>query len=470
MLFNTIVFLTFMGIVIPIFYFIKKATNKKYFLLFASYFFYGYWDWRFLGLLIFSSIMDFFLAQKIHATNDPSKKKNWLIISIILNLTILGFFKYFNFFVDSFQHVFGVELNSLHLNIILPVGISFYTFQSLSYTFDVYRGKMQSEQSMLDYLLFVAFFPQLVAGPIERAIDLLPQVKNLKNPGRKDIWEGILLISTGMFKKVLIGDTVARYVDQIFTEPIYYKSPELLSALLLFAIQIYADFSGYSNIARGSGKLLGVNLIINFKQPYISKNITDFWRRWHISLSSWLREYIYIWWLGGNRKGELKTYINLLVTMLIGGFWHGANYTFIIWGGIHGIALAVHKLFTKFTGESTFAHGNNFIKLISSLATFLIVVFAWLFFRSPDLSTAGFFLGSFINWQGSELATDFLIIVLSYYAATLIIDLIESKYGELFMLKLSLLNQLAILLPFWVIIIMYLFSIGKPMPFIYFQF
>ena len=470
MLFNTIVFLTFMGIVMPIFYFLKKATHKKYFLLFASYFFYGYWDWRFLGLLIFSSIMDFFLAQKIHITNDPSKKKNWLIISIILNLTILGFFKYFNFFVDSFQHVFGVELNSLHLNIILPVGISFYTFQSLSYTFDVYRGKMQSEKSMLDYLLFVAFFPQLVAGPIERAIDLLPQVKNLKNPDRKGIWEGILLISTGMFKKVLIGDTVARYVDQIFTEPIYYKSPELLSALLLFAIQIYADFSGYSNIARGCGKLLGVNLIINFKQPYIARNITDFWRRWHISLSSWLREYIYIWWLDGNRKGVLKTYINLLVTMLIGGFWHGANYTFIIWGGIHGIALAVHKYFSKFTGESTFTQGNILIKAISSLATFLIVVFAWLFFRSPDLSTAGFFLGSFINWQGSALAKDFMIIVLSYYAVTFIMDLIESKYGELFMLKLSLLNQLAILLPFWAIIIMYLFSIGKPMPFIYFQF
>lgn len=470
MLFNSIVFLTFLAFVIPVYYLIKNNTYKKWFLLFVSYVFYGYWDWRFLGLLILSSVMDFYLGKTIYESATEKTKKNWLLFSLVINLVILGFFKYFNFFVHSFQEVFGVNLDMLHLNIILPVGISFYTFQSLSYTFDVYRGKLKPEKSLLDYVLFVAFFPQLVAGPIERAIDLLPQVKNPKKPGRNDIWDGFLLISSGMVKKVLIGDTVAKYVDHVFTEPGFYHSPELLSALLLFAIQIYADFSGYSNIARGCGKLLGVELVMNFKQPYLSQNITDFWRRWHISLSSWLKEYLYIWGLGGNKLGRFRTYINLLLTMLIGGFWHGANYTYIIWGGIHGLALAIHKWYCEVTGKPRITHGHYLEKFGGGLLTFIVVLFAWLFFRAPDLATAGYFLNSFIHWTPSEVTQDLLVIIFTYYLVTFTFDFIEHKYGELFMRNLSKLNQFVILLPIWVVIIMYLFSIGKPLPFIYFQF
>lgn len=470
MLFNSLVFLTFMAIVLPVYYSLRSQMAKKVFLLVASYVFYGYWDWRFLGLLIFSSVMDFFLGQAIHDAKTGRAKKNWLIFSIVINLTILGFFKYYNFFIDSFQAIFGANLDFIHLNIVLPVGISFYTFQSLSYTFDIYRKNMMPEKNLLDYLLFVAFFPQLVAGPIERAIDLLPQVKTLKNPGRTQMWDGVLLISIGLVKKVLIGDTVSKYVDHVFTEPGFYHSPELLSALLLFAIQIYADFSGYSNIARGCGKMVGVELVINFRQPYLAQNITDFWRRWHISLSTWLREYLYIWGLGGNRISNYRTYINLMLTMLIGGFWHGANYTFIVWGGLHGIGLAVHKWFCSITGKPRITHGHYVSRVAGIIITFILVVFAWLFFRAPDFSTAMYFLSSFVHWTGSEIAGQLLVITISYYVVSFAMDIIEHRFGELYLRNLNLTSQLAILMPFWAVIIMYLFSIGKPLPFIYFQF
>jgi len=471
MLFNSLVFFTFMLIVIPLYYLLRDPKQKKWFLLLASYVFYGYWDWRFLGLLIFSSVMDFYLGKVIYTAETDVKKKRWLLFSLFINLTILGFFKYYNFFIHSFQDVFGVDLDFLHISIILPVGISFYTFQSLSYTFDVYRGRMKPENNMLDYVLFVAFFPQLVAGPIEKAIDLLPQVKNPIKPGKAMIWDGILLISLGMVKKVLIGDTVAKFVDHIFNEPTYYSSSELFTALMLFAIQIYADFSGYSNIARGCGKLLGVELVVNFKQPYLSSNITDFWRRWHISLSSWLKEYLYIWGLGGNRKGKWRTYYNLIMTMLIGGLWHGANYTFIIWGGIHGVALAIHKKYCDMFGMPRVESEQGwFPRATGIITTFIIVLLAWLFFRAPDFSTAIFFLRSFVHWTGSNVWSQLLVITLTYYIVSIGLDLLENKNGELFMRRLSVPTQVAILLPLWGAIVMYLFSIGKPLPFIYFQF
>ncbi|MGB4773100.1 MAG: MBOAT family O-acyltransferase [Chitinophagaceae bacterium] len=459
-----------MAVVLPLYYLLKSQLSKKVLLLVASYVFYGYWDWRFLGLLIFSSVMDFFLGQAIHNAETPKEKRNLLTFSIVINLTILGFFKYYNFFIDSFQDIFGTNLDFIHLNIVLPVGISFYTFQSLSYTFDVYRGNMKPEKNLLDYLLFVAFFPQLVAGPIERAIDLLPQVKALKNPSRTQMWDGFLLISIGLVKKVLIGDTVAKFVDHVFTEPKFYNSPELLSALLLFAIQIYADFSGYSNIARGCGKMLGVELVLNFRQPYLSQNITDFWRRWHISLSTWLREYLYIWGLGGNRISNIRTYVNLLLTMLIGGFWHGANYTFIIWGGLHGIGLAFHKWYCSVTGKSRITHGHYLSRFAGITLTFILVVFAWLFFRAPDLTTAFHFLNSFVHWSSSDITGQLVVITISYYVLSFFMDFVEHRYGELYLRNLSILNQLAILLPLWGAIVMFLFSIGKPLPFIYFQF
>ncbi len=314
--------------------------------LVASYVFYGYWDWRFCSLLLISTVVDFFVGRAIARVRRSARRKRLLWVSCVVNLGILGFFKYFNFFVDSVQEVaagLGLSVDFLHLNIILPVGISFYTFQTMSYTIDIYRRKLEPTHSLVDFALFVAFFPQLVAGPIERARNLLPQIAVMGRPTRTQVADGLVLLTVGYFKKVLIGDACGRIVDHIFGQPDLYRSPELLAGLILFSIQIYADFSGYSDIARGLAKLLGIELMKNFEQPYLSANITEFWRRWHISLSSWLRDYLYIS-LGGNRRGNARTYLNLMTTMLLGGLWHGAAWTFVVWGGLHGLYLAVHKM------------------------------------------------------------------------------------------------------------------------------
>lgn len=473
MLFNSLVFLVFLGLVIPIFYLLPQRL-KKIFLLFASYTFYGYWDWRFCSLLLLSTVMDYYLGKTIYQEQDQKKRKRWLHLSLLVNLMLLGFFKYFNFFIESFSSVFGA-LDSVHLYIILPVGISFYTFQSLSYTFDLYRNRMVPAKSLLDYSLFVSFFPQLVAGPIEKAIHLLPQVEKCTMPSHGYIKEGIVLITIGMFKKIMIGDTIGKYVDNVFAEPTYYKSGELVCALVMFSIQIYADFSGYSLIAKGCGKMLGVTLMDNFKQPYLSSNITDFWRRWHISLSDWLKDYVYIWWLGGNRKGKFRTYVNLMITMLLGGLWHGASWTFIIWGGIHGLALSFHKLISgenkhekqfKYKGLSSTMHDA-----FSAFVTYLIVSFAWLFFRSPDLPFAINIIYQLINWNSSEMISNFVLITTVYVVVILLLDGIEyftNDYAFLLLVRPAI--RYGIMLPVWMVLIMYMFTVGKPAPFIYFQF
>ena len=349
MLFNSFVFLIFLGIVIPVFYAIKTKSGRNIFLLLASYFFYGYWDWRFCSLLLISTLIDFYVGGKLYKTENEKKRKKLLLVSMVANLGILGFFKYFNFFAESFATLLksmGGHPDFVLLNIILPVGISFYTFQTMTYTIDIYRRKLEPTNSLIDFALYVSFFPQLVAGPIERASHLLPQLSKKFGATKEQFEKGMVLIVMGLFKKVMIGDTAGRVVDRIFGQPDLYHSPELLMALILFAIQIYADFSGYSSIARGTAKLMGIELMKNFEQPYLSANITEFWRRWHISLSSWLKDYLYIS-LGGNRKGKGRTYINLMITMLFGGLWHGASWNFVIWGGLHGIYLAIHKWMLK---------------------------------------------------------------------------------------------------------------------------
>jgi alginate O-acetyltransferase complex protein AlgI len=475
MLFNSLVFLVYLAIVVPVYYLLPKKEYKKIFLLIASYVFYGYWDWRFCFLLLLSTVMDYYLGHLMHEEKNDVKRKYLLYISLFVNLTLLGFFKYFNFFVDSFSNLVGANLDFIHLNIILPVGISFYTFQSLSYTFDIYRDRLKPAKSLLDYSLFVSFFPQLVAGPIEKAIHLLPQVEVLRRPDRHDIKEGIVLITLGMFKKIMIGDTIGKYVDPIFTEPSYYSSGELLCALIMFAIQIYADFSGYSLIAKGCGKLLGVTLMDNFNQPYLASNITDFWRRWHISLSDWLKDYVYIWWLGGNRKGKFRTYVNLMITMLLGGFWHGASWTFVIWGGIHGLALAVHKFIlgdrkpeTRFTYQGT----GSVVKYFgNALLTFVVVLFAWLFFRSPDLATALSLLGHIFHWSSSEVIGDFIIATSVYFCTMLLLDFFEYyTNNHAYLLNVKPAVRYGIIAPVWVMLVTYMYTVSKPAPFIYFQF
>lgn len=473
MLFNTPLYLVFLIIVVSVFYFLPKKIDKL-FLLCASYLFYGYWDWRFLLLLIGSSLMDYYFGLLIYQGKTQKRKKIILLLSLFVNLTILCFFKYFNFFIDSFNLAFGHNLDFLHIHILLPVGISFYTFQSLSYTFDIYRDKLKPTSDVLDYCLFVGVFPHMVSGPIVKAKLILPQLATLQKPVKKDFLIGFSLITIGMFQKVLIGDTVAKYVNHIFADPHYYSSSELLFSLLMFAIQIYADFAGYSNIARGSAKFFGIDLIDNFNQPYFAANITDFWRRWHISLSEWLREYVYIWWLGGNRKGKIRTYINLLLTMLIGGLWHGANWTFIVWGGMHGLALAIHKWTLERTKHITIHNKliNLILKVLSALLTFTFVVFAWLFFRAPDFQTAWFYLDRIlVHRVPSTLTWDLFFIGSAYFIAVYLIDLVErrSQCHE-FLYKLKPAARWGIAIPIWVAVILYMYTIGVPMPFIYFQF
>lgn len=477
MLFNSFVFFFFLIFVVTIYYNVG-IKYRKLLLLISSYVFYGYWDYRFTILLAISTLVDFLLGKKLYVAKEKNEKKKLLLLSVCVNLGILTLFKYYDFFVDSFSAIagqFNQNLDYLHLNIILPVGISFYTFQTMSYTIDIYRDKLKPTKSIIDFAVFVSFFPQLVAGPIERARNLLPQIAINKLPSKEQINSGIVLIVMGLFKKVLIGDTTGRIVDQIFSQPEIYKSPELLSALILFSIQIYADFSGYSNIARGTAKLLGFELMKNFEQPYLSRNITEFWRRWHISLSSWLKDYLYIS-LGGNRKSEYKTYLNLFITMLLGGLWHGASWNFVIWGGLHGLYLAIHKVILKGKKVELTSYVYNgfysFLKyLLQVLLTYIIVLFAWLFFRATDFDTSIYFIEKMIYWEISDLSARFFRITFFFVAVTLLYDFFEyrTKNHSFMVLIRNKHLRLGILLAIFLLNLLYMFN-NEPLPFMYFQF
>jgi D-alanyl-lipoteichoic acid acyltransferase DltB (MBOAT superfamily) len=351
------------------------------------------------------------------------------------------------------------------------VGISFYTFQTLSYTIDIYRKRIEPTNNFIDFALFVAFFPQLVAGPIERASALLPQLSKKLAPTRHQIEQGIVLIVVGLFRKVIIGDTAGRFSDHIFGNLEAYKSIELICALLLFSIQIYADFSGYSHIARGTAKLLGVELMKNFEQPYLSRNITEFWRRWHISLSSWLKDYLYIS-LGGNRISMSRTYINLMITMLLGGLWHGASWNFVIWGGLHGIYLAAHKLIIgKRKVNSQNLKSFSLKNIFHIVITFVLVLFTWLFFRSTSWDSTLLFFSKIFNWESSEYAGLFITIVISYMLLTMLFDLFEYfTKRHTFILQIKSRGiQIGLLGGMLLVTFMYMFQ-ADPLPFIYFQF
>lgn len=476
MFFNSFIFFIFMAIVLPVFYFLPRKYKVPH-LLIASYIFYGYWDWRFCSLLAISTIVDFYVGRAVHHAEEAQKRKRLLLVSMVVNLGILGLFKYFNFFIGSIQATatsLGFNVDFLHLNIILPVGISFYTFQTMSYTIDIYRRRLEPTDSLWDFALFVSFFPQLVAGPIERARNLLPQIAVMKNPTRAQFSEGIVLFITGMFKKVMIGDTTGRIVDQIFGQPELYKSPELLMGLLLFSVQIYADFSGYSSIARGLAKMLGIDLMINFEQPYLSANITEFWRRWHISLSSWLKDYLYIA-LGGNRQGISKTYRNLFITMLLGGLWHGASWNFVVWGALHGLYLAVHKFMLgdrKPQDRFQYSGLGSVARFALNLAfTNLIVLFAWLFFRAKTFGDAWYFLVNIFHWQGSDLTPRLVTITLTFLVAVLVFDIPEYKLrSQASLMQLPSRAALWAICAAMVLTFILYMSTATPLPFVYFQF
>ena len=398
MLFNSLDFAIFFSTFFLFYWFIlnKNLEIQNIFILISSYIFYAYWDYRFLSLIIISSSIDFLLGLKIFNSKSKMQKKNWLYVSLITNLGLLSIFKYYNFFAESFSNLtnlFGWQPNDLTLNIILPVGISFYTFQTLSYTIDIYRKQFQPTKDIISFFTYVSFFPQLVAGPIERASNLLPQIERKRVFKKKLFNEGVLQILIGLFRKIVIADTLGVYVDTIYGGIGLHNSTSIILATFLYSFQIYYDFAGYSDIAIGLAKLLGFKFNQNFNLPYFSRSITEFWRKWHISLSFWLRDYLYIS-LGGNRRGIKITYRNLMLTMLLGGLWHGASWNFIIWGAIHGVALSVEKYFNS-------KIKINKILFLGYPLTFSIVLFSWIFFRSQDLDSAFLAINSILQFDFS---------------------------------------------------------------------
>ncbi|MFC4096188.1 MBOAT family O-acyltransferase [Euzebyella saccharophila] len=383
----------------------KNLKAQNILIIIASYIFYGWWDWRFLLLILMSTLVDFFVGQQIYKQQDSGKAKYWLWVSMAFNLGLLGFFKYFNFFVDSFidmWSIFGYEMKSTWtLRVILPVGISFYTFQTMSYSFDIYFKKLKPTNDLVAFTAFVAFFPQLVAGPIERASNLLHQISNKRVFNFDQASSGIKLMLWGFFKKLVIADALAPIVDDIFQNYSDYPASTLILGVCLFSFQVYGDFSGYTDIALGTAKLLGVELMSNFKFPNFSRNVAEYWQRWHISLSTWFRHYLYIP-LGGNRVGKLLSIRNITIIFVVSGFWHGANWTFIFWGALHALFYIPVFLMgrNRIYADNVIAE-NSWLPSLKEigqvLLTFALVTFSRIFFRSPTLTDSFAYINKIIE-------------------------------------------------------------------------
>lgn len=397
MLFNSLTFLVFISLFIFV-YFNTYGKVRLWLCLLSSYLFYGWWDYRFLLLIIVLTLINYYCGLHMLDASDKRKKHShkFLWISMISSLGILGFFKYYNFFSSNIVYIlnnFDIQVDQLTIDIILPVGISFYTFQTMSYTIDIYRYQLKPEESLLKFSTFVAFFPQLVAGPIVRASVFIPQLKSDRFPMVQDIITGLQWVIWGFFLKVVVADSLALVVDVRFDNPLNHNALSLLIGVVYYAFQIYGDFAGYSLIAIGIARILGFHFPENFHKPYFASNISEFWRRWHISLSTWLRDYLYFS-LGGNRQGRFKMYRNLMLTMILGGLWHGASWNFIIWGGLHGIYLIVHKLFSRVKKQDGSGNSGRFmsplfvypVNIIKIVFTFSLVCIAWVFFRSSALN------------------------------------------------------------------------------------
>lgn len=382
MFFNSWTYLLFLPTVVGAYWAIPRKS-RVLFLVVASYAFYGWWDYRFLALIWISTIVDFVVGKRLAATESPRARKRLLAVSVVVNLGILGFFKYWGFFVDSAASLLtsiGLEANPSFLRIVLPVGISFYTFQTMSYTIDIYRRTLDPEANLTRFALFVCFFPQLVAGPIERAGRLLPQIRTLSQQSAPDDWRnGVQLIIRGLFRKIVIADGLAPIVNEVFASPTTYGGVTLMVGVVAFSLQIYGDFAGYTDIARGSARLFGIDLMENFRVPYAAAGFSEFWRRWHISLSTWLRDYLYIP-LGGNRGSNAQTVRNLMATMLLGGLWHGAGWGFVIWGALHGIYLVIERVWEWRIGRSP---------RFPAWLMFAVVSLTWIPFRASSLTVAG---------------------------------------------------------------------------------
>lgn len=405
MLFNSFEFLFFLPVVFIIYWFLLKKSLKlqNLFIVLASYFFYGWWDWRFLSLIVFSSIVDYSTGILLSRNQSIKTRKAFLLVSILVNIGFLGFFKYYNFFIDSFVEAFSqfnISIQARTLNIILPVGISFYTFQTLSYTIDVYRRKLEPTKDILAFFAFVSFFPQLVAGPIERATNLLPQFYKKRKFDYILAKDGVRQILWGFFKKVVVADSAAVLVNEIFGSSDAMSGSMLVLGAFYFAFQIYGDFSGYSDIAIGTAKLFGFNLMQNFNYPYFSRDIAEFWRRWHISLSTWFRDYVYIP-LGGSKCGVYKKIRNTFVIFIVSGFWHGANWTFIVWGFLNALYFMPLLLAKRNRSNIEIVAVNKELpslkEFVNMLLTFGLTLFAWIFFRADNLQHAFEIIGTIFS-------------------------------------------------------------------------
>lgn len=440
MLFNSVQFAAFFVTFILVYWAIPHRA-RLWLLMAGGYFFYGCWDWRFTGLLLFSTLLDFSAGVLIGAASSQTAKRVYLATTIVINLTLLGIFKYFNFFSHSLHELLttlGVAHSEWELKIILPVGISFYTFQSMSYAIDVFRGKAKPERNLLDYAVFVSFFPQLVAGPIERAAHLLPQVKREKQFVTAEFLAGLELMAWGFFKKMVIADNVCKIADHVFNTPAADQSGvEVLLGLYAFAVQIYCDFSGYSDIARGAARCLGFELMVNFRVPYLATNPQEFWRRWHISLSTWLRDYLYIS-LGGSRGGTFATYRNLILTMTIGGLWHGAAWTYVFWGLYQGIILVVHRLIVGKVGEARPVSSlrDVIVYVVKLVFFFQIICIGWLFFRAQSMGQVWeMFLRIVMDFRVTPLSLWYFRYILFFAWFAMLADVVwfvrERRRGEL---------------------------------------
>ncbi len=482
MLFNSIDFAIFLPVVFVLYWFLTNNNLKlqNLLLVVASYLFYGWWDWRFLSLILFSTLVDYFVGLKLFKQANQTKRKILLYTSIIVNLGFLGFFKYFNFFLDSFISAFsffGTEIQANSLNIILPVGISFYTFQTLSYSIDVFKRKLEPTKDFIAFSAFVSFFPQLVAGPIERATNLLPQLFRKRHFEYNNALQGISQIVWGLFKKIVIADNCALIINEIFDDYSNYSGSTLLLGAVLFAFQIYGDFSGYSDIAIGTARLFGFRLKQNFAYPYFSRDFGEFWRRWHISLNTWFRDYLYIP-LGGSRGHTRMTIRNIFIVFMVSGFWHGAKWNFLIWGFINAcffLPLMLAKKNRRYLEPVKEGKGFPSIKeLLQMGITFGLAVFAWIFFRADDLPIAFAYISNIFSYSlftmpyvfGVGIEKAFITLLLIF--VMVVIEWIgRTKEVPIYLSGSKNFTQWAMC--FLVILMVFLFG-AKQQEFIYFQF
>ena len=477
MIFNSLDFAVFLPIVFLLYWFVtnRKLKLQNILIVLASYIFYGLWDWRFLSLIIFSTTVDYFVGQRLGKEENKVKRKFLLWASILVNLGFLGFFKYYNFFIDNLITAFsffGQPINPQGLNIILPVGISFYTFQTLSYTIDVYKKKIEPCKDLLSFSAFVCFFPQLVAGPIERSTNLLPQFyKNRKFEYHKAV-DGMRQILWGLFKKIVIADNAASFANDIFNNSVDYSGSTLVLGAFFFTFQIYCDFSGYSDIAIGTSRLFGFNLKQNFNFPYFSRDIAEFWRRWHISLSTWFRDYLYIP-LGGSRGSIWKKVRNIFIIFLVSGFWHGSNWTFLAWGFLNALyflplmLLKINRVNTDVVAEGRVL--PSLVEFTNIIITFCLTVFAWIFFRADSITHALLYIQSIFNYSLFEMPKVFPKSVIIMILLFVIVEWLQRS--KQYALELNNKTPKIVRWSFYFVIVMMILQFnGAQQEFIYFQF